>query len=83
MLEASEACERAAAAVFRSDVYRRALGASGAVMPGASLKLEGALATPHGVGAHRGALTLGPDLFFDGRVFDPDRIGEYIAGFAS
>ncbi len=82
MLDASEACERAAAAVFRSDVYRRALGGGGAVMPGASLKLEGALAAPHGVGAHGGALTLGPDLFFDGRVFDPDRVGEYVAGFA-
>lgn len=81
MLEASEPGERVAAAVFRSDIYRRALGASGAVMPGASLKLEGALAAPHGVGAHGGALTLGSDLFFDGRVFDPDRIGEYVADF--
>ena len=82
MIEPSGACERAAAAVFRSDIYRRALGGSGAVMPGASLKLEGALAAPHGVGAHGGSLTLGPDLFFDGRVFDPERIGDYLAGFA-
>ena len=86
MAEASEANGRAAGAVFRSDVYRRALsgtgGGAGAVMPGASLKLEGAIASAQGVGAHNGSLTLGPDTFFDGRVFDPDRIGEYLAGFA-
>ncbi len=83
MVEASEANERAAAAVFRSDIYRRALGASGAVMPGASMKLEGAVTAPHGVGAHGGRLTLGPDRFFDGRVFDPEAIGQYLAGFAA
>jgi len=34
------------------------------------------------VGAHRGALTLGPDRFFDGLVFDPDDIAGYLAQFA-
>ena len=82
MIEPSVANERAAAAVFRSDIYRRALGPSGAVMPGASMKLEGAIAAPHGVGAHGGRLTLGPDRFFDGRVFDPAAIDDYLAGFA-
>jgi NitT/TauT family transport system ATP-binding protein len=26
-------------------------------------------------------LTLGPDRFFDGRVFDPERVPDYVAGF--
>ncbi|WP_347304391.1 CmpA/NrtA family ABC transporter substrate-binding protein [Croceibacterium sp. TMG7-5b_MA50] len=78
----SAEAEAAAGAVFRPDVYRRALAGSGAVMPGASAKLEGAVATPTGVGAHGGALLLGPDGFFDGRVFDPDAIDAYLAGFA-
>jgi len=80
MVEASETNLAAAAGVFRPDIYRRAL-ASAAPMPGASMKLEGALASPLPIGAHHGALTLGPDRFFDGRVFDPERIAEYIEGF--
>ncbi|WP_121118919.1 CmpA/NrtA family ABC transporter substrate-binding protein [Croceibacterium ferulae] len=73
--------QAAAGAVFRPDIYRRALAGSGAVMPGASAKLEGAVAMPTGVGAHGGALLLGPDRFFDGRVFDPEAIDTYLAGF--
>ncbi len=82
MVERSPANEAAAAAVFRPDVYRRALAGSALAMPGASMKVEGALTAPLQVGAHGGAITLGPDQFFDGQVFDPDRMGEYLAGFA-
>jgi NitT/TauT family transport system ATP-binding protein len=77
----SKGAEQAAATVFRPDVFRRALGASDVAMPGASMKLEGAVSAPIGVGAHRGALTLGPDRFFDQRVFDPERVADYVAGF--
>jgi len=42
------------------------------------MKLEGALTTPMPVGAHRGDLTLGPDRFFDGRIFDPERIEDFL-----
>ncbi len=81
-IEASETAERDAAAIFRSDVYRRALADAAQPMPGASMKLEGALSTPTAVGSHRGALTLGPDRFFDERVFDPGAIDRYLAGFS-
>lgn len=70
-----------AGAVFRPDIFRRALADSNTPMPGASMKLEGAVDLPLAVGSHRGGLTLGPDRFFDGRVFDPERIEEYLAGF--
>lgn len=70
-----------AAAVFRPDIYRRALAESDTPMPGASMKVEGAVAQPLAIGAKRGAITLGPDRFFDGRAFDPDRIEDYLAGF--
>ena len=82
MVEHSAKAERLAADVFRSDVYRRALGQAGVPMPGASMKVEGALGAPLAVGSHRGALTLGPDRFFDGRVFDPHHIGAYLAELA-
>ena len=50
-------------------------------MPGASMKLEGALGSPLAVGSHRNSLTLGPDRFFDERVFDPDDVAGYLATF--
>lgn len=71
-----------AAGVFRPDIYRRALAGSDLPMPGASMKLEGAVEAPLGVGSRKGDLTLGPDRFFDGRIFDPERIEDYLAGFA-
>lgn len=80
-LKADPKAERAAADLFRSDVYRRALAGAGTPMPGASMKVEGALSTPTAVGSHHGALTLGPDRFFDDRVFDPSAIDRYLAGF--
>lgn len=81
-VQPSESAERAAADVFRSDIYRRALADAAQPMPGASMKLEGALSTPLAVGAHHGTLTLGPDRFFDDRVFDPGAIDRYLAGFS-
>jgi NitT/TauT family transport system ATP-binding protein len=64
---------------FRPDLYRRALALTGAAMPAANAKVEGALAAERGVGSSSGRLTLGPDGFFDGEVFDPDDLSGYIA----
>ncbi|KTW18375.1 CmpA/NrtA family ABC transporter substrate-binding protein [Sphingomonas sanguinis] len=66
--------------VFRPDLYRAALAGSGAPLPGASSKLEGALVEPIGAGSTQGRLVLGSDRFFDGRAFDPDDIPAYLAG---
>lgn len=64
---------------YRPDIYRQALKPIFAPMPGANLKVEGALATPQYIGATVGRLMLGPDGFFDGRIFDPDQLDAYIA----
>ncbi|TCP37544.1 CmpA/NrtA family ABC transporter substrate-binding protein [Sphingomonas sp. BK235] len=77
-VEAREAA--AAEATFRPDLYRAALAGSGAVLPGASSKLEGALTAPIGAGATQGRLMLGSDRFFDGRAFDPEDIAGYLRG---
>lgn len=66
-----EAARAAAGACYRPDLYRAALGPLGADLPGASSKVEGALESRLGVASAQGALFLGPDRFFDGRVFDP------------
>jgi len=68
-----------AAGTFRPDLYRAALAGSGAPLPGASSKLEGALGGPIGAGSTQGRLMLGSDRFFDGRSFDPDDIPGYLA----
>lgn len=63
---------------YRPDIYRSALKALGIAMPAASSKVEGALRLETPVGSS-GALTLGPDGFFDGGLFDPDDVDGYIA----
>lgn len=81
MVKPTAETERLSADVFRSDIYRRALAGSAFPMPGASMKLEGALGSPLAVGSHRRSLTLGPDRFFDDRVFDPQDVEGYLAAF--
>ena len=68
-----------AAGVFRPDVYRSALIGTGDLLPGASSKVEGSIDGPLAVGTQQGEITLSSNRFFDGRVFDPDRIEEYMA----
>ena len=69
-LDPGDAAQKAAA-VFRSDLYRLHLRAAGAELPGASDKLEGALAMDTAVPAERGQMILPADPFFDARIFDP------------
>lgn len=73
---------RKAAAAFRPDLYRHALASLDVPIPSASSKVEGALAMPTLVGATRGSISIGPDGFFDGRVFDPDQLDLYLSGLA-
>ncbi|MEM7498643.1 MAG: CmpA/NrtA family ABC transporter substrate-binding protein [Pseudomonadota bacterium] len=63
---------QAARSAFRPDLYRANLGPVGADLPGASEKLEGALDTETPVSSSQGRLFMGPDGFFDGRIFDPE-----------
>ncbi|KQX42437.1 nitrate transporter [Devosia sp. Root436] len=68
-----------AAATFRPDLYRTALAPLGMPVPSADFKTDGAHATPSIIAATTGSLTMGPDLFFDGAIFDPDALESYIA----
>lgn len=70
-----------AGATYRPDLYRAALAGTGAVLPSASSKVEGALVRAEPVAAGYGSLTLGPDGFFDARTFDPEKVEDYLAGF--
>lgn len=66
---------------YRPDLYRAALAPLGADVPRADAKVEGALQHPTPVASRSGRLVLGPDGFFDGRLFDPDQLDQYIASF--
>lgn len=72
-----------ARSTYRPDLYREALAPLAVPMPSANAKLEGSLSAPTPVASAVGRLVLGPDKFFDGRIFDPDRIEPYVAGFGS
>ena len=63
---------------FRPDLYRDALGPAGVDLPGASEKVEGALLRETPVASSGGKLFLGPDRFFDGTVFDPKDLDDYL-----
>ncbi|RWL22887.1 MAG: nitrate transporter [Mesorhizobium sp.] len=63
---------------YRPDLYRAALKPLGVALPGANAKVEGALTAATPVGSAGASLVLGPDGFFDGRIFDPDRIDDYL-----
>ncbi|HEX2017730.1 MAG TPA: CmpA/NrtA family ABC transporter substrate-binding protein [Aurantimonas sp.] len=64
---------------YRPDLYRSALRSLGVALPGANAKVEGSLTKATPVGSAGASLVLGPDGFFDGKVFDPDRIADYLA----
>lgn len=78
-VEHSPELQAIARSSFRPDLYRRALKGTGAALPGANAKVEGALAQSSPAGAVQGTIMLGPDGFFDGRIFDPDRVDEYLS----
>jgi NitT/TauT family transport system ATP-binding protein len=63
---------------YRPDIYRSALGPIGVALPGANAKVEGALTAATPVGSAGASLVLGPDGFFDAKVFDPDLIDDYL-----
>jgi two-component system, oxyanion-binding sensor len=65
---------------YRPDLYRNALKPLGIALPSANSKVEGALVAPTPVGSAGASLMLGPDGFFDGSLFDPDRLDAYVEG---
>jgi two-component system, oxyanion-binding sensor len=77
----SDTATHIARSTYRPDIYRRALSGAGVALPGGSSKVEGALGKSTHLPALGGKLMLGPDGFFDGKIFDPDQLSDYIAHF--
>jgi nitrate/nitrite transport system substrate-binding protein len=70
-----------AAAVYRPDLYRDAARALGVPVPTLDDKTEGSHAASWTLTDASAPIAMGPDRFFDGRVFDPARPIDYLAGF--
>ncbi len=77
-IEHSPERARIAASVYRPDLYRAALAATGVDFPRADRKVEGAMARPTAVPSSQGEMTLGADPFFDGLTFDPADLDGYL-----
>jgi ABC-type nitrate/sulfonate/bicarbonate transport system substrate-binding protein len=60
-----------AAAVFRSDIYRDAARELGIPVPTVDTKIEGSHDTAWTLTQATQPIAMGPDRFFDGRIFDP------------
>ncbi len=69
-------------AVYRPDIYREVAAALGLPCPPACRKSEGSHAAGWALQAAPSSIAMAADLFMDGRVFDPDRLDDYIADFA-
>jgi two-component system, oxyanion-binding sensor len=68
--------------VYRPDLHREAATDVGLPAPLADEKIEGAHADAWQLDGATAAIAMGPDRFFDGVGFDPDRILAYLEGFA-
>lgn len=68
-----------AAATFRPDLYRTALAPMGVSVPVEDHRKDGDRAAPYQVPGTLGTVGMGPNLFFDGAVFDPAALDDYIA----
>lgn len=73
---------KAAGEIYRPDIYRQAVKPLGIAVPTTDAKIEGAHAAPWTLVEATGPIAMGPDRFFDGRVFDPATPYAYLGDFA-
>jgi ABC-type nitrate/sulfonate/bicarbonate transport system substrate-binding protein len=71
-----------AASVYRPDLFRTAAAQIGERAPLVDDKAEGGHAEPWVLEQATGPIPMAPDLYFDGRVFDPRQTEAYAAGFS-
>jgi len=72
-----------AESVYRPDLYREAAVSLGITAPEVDYKSEGEHVAPWQLAGNTGAIAMGPDAFFDGRVFNPDDPQGYLQGFGA
>ena len=73
---------KTAEGIYRTDIYRDAAKALGVPYPTIERKTEGTRKGAWTLTEATAPIGMGPDLFFDGKTFDPAKPVEYIKGFA-
>jgi two-component system, oxyanion-binding sensor len=68
-----------AAAVYRPEIYRDVADALGLSCPVTDRKIEGTHPATWSLDGSMGPIAMGSDVFFDGRIFDPDCLDGYLA----
>ncbi|MEX0729599.1 MAG: CmpA/NrtA family ABC transporter substrate-binding protein [Aquisalimonadaceae bacterium] len=72
---------KVADSVYRPDLYRQAAQDLGVPYPTIDYKAEGANAEPWTLEDATSPIAMGPDLFLDGKTFDPENLMAYLQGF--
>ena len=70
-----------AESIYRPDLYREAAKALGVAYPTIDYKSEGTNSKIWTLNDATSPIQMGSDLFFDGKIFDPKKIVEYISNF--
>jgi ABC-type nitrate/sulfonate/bicarbonate transport system substrate-binding protein len=73
--------KKTAASIYRTDLYRTAAKELGVACPTIDYKTEGSHAGPWTLDKATKPIAMGPDQFFDGMAFDPNKLMAYLKGF--
>ncbi len=73
--------QRAAAQVYRPDLFREAAAVLGLPVPAVAMKTEGVHPLPWSFTDASQPIAMGPDRFLDGRIFDPRAPRAYLNEF--
>jgi nitrate/nitrite transport system ATP-binding protein len=76
-----ETAEKVARAVYRPEGFRAAARALGMPYPETDYKMEGQHAAAWSLPSGQHTLAMGADRFMDGRLYDPQKLAEYVSGF--
>jgi two-component system, oxyanion-binding sensor len=74
--------KKVAESVYLPDLYTAAAKELGVAVPTINYKTEGTHAAPWTLDKATSPIKMGPDKFFDGMTFDPNKPVEYLKGFA-
>jgi two-component system, oxyanion-binding sensor len=74
--------KKVAESVYLPDIYRQAAKELGIAAPTINYKTEGSHGAQWKLDKATAPIIMGPDKFFDGMAFDPDKAVEYLKGFA-
>ena len=74
--------KKVAGEVYRPDIYRQAAGELGLSFPSIDDKTEGEHAEVWTLNENGQRFAMGADRFLDGKLFNPDKMMEYLEGFS-